>query len=184
MSFWGSLFGGQNPTLNKAINQYGQVSQYGIGLGENLSTQAGNWYSGLLSGDPTKQAQTLAPLISGAQQRAQQQKNTLAQFSPRSGGTAAAAANIDTATRGDINNMVASLTGQAAGGAASLGTSLLSTGLSSLGSQVDASQIQMQNWANSILGQGTAFAAGAAETFGLSKVPGLGASMQNNSSYA
>lgn len=158
MGFFSSLFGGSNPTLNAGIKQSGQVSNYATGLGENLTSQAGNLVTSLLSGDPTKSTQILAPQISATQQRAQQAKNALAQFSPRSGGTASTAAGIDTGTRGDIGNMIASLTGQALGTAGSMGTSLIDTGMKALNDQVNYSQMQMQNWQSSILGKGITMA--------------------------
>jgi hypothetical protein len=154
MSFWGSMFGGSNPTLNAGINQAGQIAGYGQSQGEGLTTQAGNLFSGLLSGNPAQTAKLLSPQIKAQQQQAQQQKQTTAQFGNRSGGTNAASQTIDDKTRANFSDMISQLTGQAASGAASLGQGLLGTGISALNQQFNFSQAQMQNWQNSILGSG------------------------------
>jgi hypothetical protein len=152
MSFWGSMFGGSNPTLNSGINQAGQVSGFGTSKGEGLLTSAGNFFQTLMGGDPAATARLLAPQIQANQQQAQQAKQTAAQFTTRSGGTNAAAQTIDDKTRANITNMISNLTGQAAGAATSLGQGLLDTGIQALNQQVNFSQGQMQNWANSIFG--------------------------------
>jgi len=154
MSFWGSMFGGSNPTLNQGINQAGQIAGYGQAQGEGLTTQAGNFFSGLLSGNPAQQAKLLAPEIQANQQQAQQQKQANAQFGNRSGGTNASGQTIDDKTRANISSMISNLTGQAAGAASSLGQGLLNTGIQALNQQVQFSQAQMQNWQDSILGSG------------------------------
>ena len=74
MSFWGSLFGGQNKTLNSDMNQFGQIGGFATGLGESNLSQASNFYSSLLSGDPSKQAKALGPEIGAIQQQGQQAK--------------------------------------------------------------------------------------------------------------
>jgi hypothetical protein len=163
MSFFGSIFGGSNPTLNAGINQAGQVAGYGTGMGENLTTSAGNFFQTLLSGDTSKQMQLLAPQTRAQQQAAQQQKKTMGTFGNRSGGTNAAAQSIDDKTRANINDMIATLTGQAATQAGTMGQNLIDTGLNALNMKVGFSQQQMQNWNNSILGQGISTGAGYAE---------------------
>ena len=161
MGFWGSLFGGSNPTINSGINQSGQVAGYGTSVGEGLTTSAGNFFQGLLSGNPAQTAKLLAPQIQAQQQQAQQQKNTMAQFGNRSGGTNASGQTIDDTARANIGNMITNLTGQAATGAASLGTNLLTQGMNALNMKVQFSQDQLQNWQNSILGSGISAGAGA-----------------------
>ncbi len=170
MGFWGSLFGGSNPTLSKDINQFGQIGGFATGLGENNLSQASNFWSSILSGDPSKTAKTLAPQISSIQQQGQQKKNATAQFGNRSGGNNASNQMVTDNSRADVNDLIASLTGNAASGLASSGSGLLGQGASAYGSQVSASQQQMQNWANSILGMGTTSAAAAAESYGLGKL--------------
>jgi hypothetical protein len=163
MSFWGSIFGGSNPTLNSGINQAGQISGFGTSKGEGLLTSAGNFFQTLMSGDPAQTAKLLAPQIKAQQDQAQQAKQTAAQFATRSGGTNAANQSIDDKTRANITNMISNLTGAAAGSAAQMGQGLLDTGINALSKQVQFSQDQMQNWANSIFGQGMSSAAGFGE---------------------
>lgn len=168
MSFWGSLFGGQSKTLSSDINQTGQLSGFASGVGQNNTTQGSNFFSSLLSGDPTKIGTALAPAISAGQQGAQQQKNSTAQFGNRSGGTNASMQAIDAATRGNITNLVGGAQTGAASTLLSSGSGLLGTALSGYNQQAGLSQQQMQNWQQSIFGGGisdlAAGALGGAET--------------------
>jgi hypothetical protein len=163
MGFFSSLFGGSNPTLNKDMAQFGQIGGFATGLGESNLSQASNFYSSLLSGDPSKQAKVLAPEISGIQQGAQQQRNVAAQFGNRSGGTNAQMQMVGDQSRAQINDMISSLLGSSASGLGSLGTNLLSQGQQAYGQQAYLSQQQMENWSNSILGLGLTKGAGAGE---------------------
>lgn len=175
--FLGSVFGGQNKTLDSAIPQFGSISQYGVNTGESDINQAGGFWSSILSGDPTKIGQVLGPQIQAIQGQGQQQKQTLGQFGNRSGGTNAKAQTIGDTSRSEVNNLVGNLTGAAASNLGSMGQNLLSQGTSALGQQVQASQLQMQNWNNSILGGlagGISSTLGKAATGGLGLLPGLG----------
>lgn len=165
MSFFGSLFGGSNPTLNSGISQLGNISGYGVNTGENDINQAGGFWSSILSGDPTKIGQVLGSQIQGIQQQGQQEKQQLGQFSNRSGGTNAKAQTIGDTTRSNVNNLIGNLTGAAASNLGSMGQNLLSQGTSALGSQLAASQQQLSNWQNSILGQGITGAVNYGESF-------------------
>jgi hypothetical protein len=167
MGFFSSLFGGSNPTLSKDIGQFGQIGGFATGLGESNLSQASNFYSSLLSGDPSKQAQALAPEISGIQQGAQQARSTAAQFGNRGGGTNAQAQMAGDQSRAQINQMISGLLGTSAGALGSMGGGLLAQGQSAYGQQAEASQQQMQNWANSILGKGITSGVASAESAGL-----------------
>jgi hypothetical protein len=167
MSFFGSLFGGSNPTLNKDMAQYGQIGGFATGLGEQNLTQSSNFFSSLLSGDQSKQAQALAPQISSIQQRGQQEKQGLAQFGNRSGGTNAKTQMIGDQARGGINEMISSLLGSSASALGSQGSNLLSQGVGAYQAQQAASQQQMENWSNSILGKGITSGVAAGESFAL-----------------
>jgi hypothetical protein len=170
MGFWSGVFGGSNPTLNQGVQQAGQTSSFATGFGKNLTTQAGNFYSDLMSGDPAKVAKLLAPQIKGQQDQAQQARQTGAQFGTRSGGTTAKGQTLGDTTRANIGTMVADLTGKAASGAQQMGQSLLDTGIQSLNQQVQFSQQQMQNWQDSILGTGMSAGIGALENMAISHV--------------
>ena len=111
-------------------NNLNSQNQFATGLGESDISQSSAFMSAILSGDPTKTAQALAPQISGIQQRAGQEKKTIAEFGNRGGGTNAKAAGIDTAASGAVTNLVGGATADAAKGLASLGTSLFGAGQS------------------------------------------------------
>lgn len=169
MGFLDSIFTGANPTLAKDMSQEGALAGYSTGIGEGDTTAASNYYQQILSGDPSKTAEAIAPQTAQAQEGAQQQKNQTAQFGTRGGGTGAATAGIDANTNAELLKLVGGLKQGAAAGAANLGTSNLGMASSNLQSQEQMSQQQMQNYMNSILGKGIGTAAGAAEEFGLGK---------------
>lgn len=168
--FFSSLFGGQNKTLNSDISQFGNIAGFATNQGQGDITSASKFWQSILSGDSSKIGQALAPEIAANQQQGQQEKNQLAQFGTRSGGVASAGAGIDAAGRGNMINLIGGLQSGAASNLGSMGQGLLSTGLQGYGAQADASQTRMQNWLNSILGQGVSSAIGSAEGFGLGKM--------------
>jgi len=182
--FLNAIFGGSNPTLNKDINQMGSLAGYSTGVGEGLVTPAAKFYEDILSGDPTKEAQAIAPETKAAQEQGQQEKNALAQFGTRSGGTASASAGIDANTRANLISLLGRLKSGAAGAAGQLGTANLGLAQQGTMSEADLAQQRFQNWMNSILGQGTGFGVGALEGFGLSKMlnPGSVSSASSGSS--
>jgi hypothetical protein len=168
MSWAGGFFGGSSPVLNAGITKAGDTSTYATNTGKNLSTQAGNFWSDLMSGDPSKTAKLLSPQIRTQQAQGQQMKQGMSQFGTRSGGTAAKGQTIDDTTRANIGNMIAQLTGSAAGAATSMGKDMLDLGMQSLNQQVSFSQQQMQNWQDSLMGQGMSQGLGFLEGKGLS----------------
>ena len=170
MAFWNSLFGGSNPTLSSDIKSFGSIGNYATNLGESNLNQASQFWSSILGGNQGRISQVLAPQINSMQQIGQQQKQQMGQFGNRSGGTASAAAGIDSSTRGNISSMVASLLGSSASNLGSLGSSTLGQGMQALGQQANMSQQQVQNWANSILGRGLTSGVSALESFGLGKI--------------
>jgi len=173
MSFFGSLFGGSNPTLNKDMAAFGQIGGYASGLGQSDTTKASNFYSSILSGDPTQISKTLSPQIGAIQGQSAQNKKTTAEFSNRSGGNNASMQASGAQARGQVSNMVASLLGSSAGALGSMGGNLLNTGLNAYTSQLGASQQQMANWSNSILGKGITGAAAAGESFATGGLGGM-----------
>lgn len=154
MSFWGSLFGGSNPTLNSDIGKTGQIADFSSSLGQKNTTSGSNFFNSLVSGDSSKIAQTLAPQISAAKTSLQQNQKTSAQNSDRSGGKAASNNAAQDKVHSNITNLTGSLTGNAASTLLSSGQGLLGSALGAYGQQADMSQEQMKNWANSILGKG------------------------------
>lgn len=170
MSWAGSLFGGQNPTLNSTINQTGQIGGFATGLGMSNLTAGSNWMQNIISGDPSKIGQALAPEISAQQGQINQQNKQTAEFGSRSGGTASANASAQAGGRGNIINLVGGLQSGTANSLTNTGAGLLNTGTSAYTTQADMSQQRMQNWSDSIFGLGITKAAGFGEGFGLGKI--------------
>ena len=151
--FW-DIFTGNNDTLNKDTNQMGSLAGYSTGVGEKGTTAALNYDLGLLSGDPTKVAQTMAPETQQLQQQAQQNKNTVAQFGNRGGGMNAVMAGLDDATRAKLLSLAGGLRQGAAANASALGASNLGLAQQGTMDQAKLSQEQLQNFYNSIFGKG------------------------------
>ena len=165
-----SIFTGSNPTLNKDQNQIGSLAVYSTGVGEKGTTGALNYDLGLLSGYPTKVAQAMAPETMEAQQQAQQNKNTVAQFGNRGGGMNAVMAGLDDATRAKLLALTGHLRQGAAANAGQLGTANLGMAAGDTMDQAKLSQQQLENFLNSILGKGISSGIGGLEKFGLGKL--------------
>ncbi len=170
MGFWGGLFGGQNKTLDKDINKFGQIGDFATSTGMADVTKGSGFFSDVLSGDKTKQAKALASPISTIQNQTQQKLNANAQFSPRSGGTAASNEMAKSRATGSISEMISSLLSDSAKSLSAEGKDLLSQGQSAYGNQLEASQIQLKNWNDSILGTGISEGAGFVEGMALGKI--------------
>lgn len=174
--FLSTLFGGSNPTLSKGIDQLGSLAGYSANLGQNDTNLASQYYAALLSGDPSKISQALAPEISANQDQAEQQKRNIAEFGNRSGGNTAAANAIDTHSRGNIIDLIGQLMGGAAGNLGNLGTTNLGMATNDINSQAGLSQAQMANRNNSIFGGllgGLGGNLGQIFSGTLGKIPGL-----------
>ncbi len=166
-AFFSSIYGGSNPTLKTSIGKAGDISNFGTATGQGALTDANQYYQNILSNDPSKIAESIAPEISAGAQGTQQEKQQLAQFGTRSGGTAAASAGADAANRTNIMNLIAKLKGQAAGAETGIGENQTQQGLAANGQAGQLSQEQLQNFMNSILGTGFGQAAGGIVTKGL-----------------
>jgi hypothetical protein len=153
-AFLGAILGGQNKTLNSTIGKAGDISNFGTNTGQGAITDAHKYYSDILSGDPTKIATTLAPEIKAGQEQTQQEKNQLAEFGTRSGGTAAASAGADAANRANITALIGRLQQGAAAGETGIGENQSALGLGANQQQAALSQQRMQNYINSVLGSG------------------------------
>ena len=152
MGFFGSLFGGSNSTLNENIPAFQKAAGFDTGIGEGDVTAASKYWNDILSGDPTKMAQAVAPETAAIQGQAQQAKNQTAQFSPRSGGTAAAIAGLDANSRAQIIKLLGGLQSGAAGSLGSLGTTEQGLALENRTAADAASQERLKNWQDSIFG--------------------------------
>lgn len=169
-AFFSGIFGGSNPTLNQTKNNAGDISAFGTNTGQGAITDANKYYSDILSGDPSKIAESIAPEIQAGQEQTQQAKNQMAQFGTRSGGTAAASAGADAANRSNIISLIGKLQQGAAAGETGIGENQTSLGLNANGQQAQISQEQLQNYINSILGKGISSGVAGVEGFGLGKL--------------
>jgi hypothetical protein len=170
MSFWSSLFGGQNKTLNADIGNIGGIANFSTGQGESDINAGTSLLKGIVSGDAGKISQVLAPQISAAKKSAQENMKSTAEFGTRSGGTAASNAATSDKVHAEITNLIGNLTGNAASSLLSTGSGLLGTGLQGYSDQINASQIQLQNWSDSILGLGVTKGAGYLESAALASI--------------
>jgi hypothetical protein len=173
VSFFGSLFGGSSPELNTLIGQYGQIGGQATGKGMSDINKASDFWGSILSGDSSKVSQALSPEIGAAKKSAQEQTKANSIFGTRSGGTAASNATTNDKVHSDITSLIGSLTNSSASNLASIGSSLLGTGLGALGQEQGAVEQRIQNWSQSILGKGITGAVQAGESFATGGLSGL-----------
>lgn len=131
-------------------NQFGALSGYQTGVGEGLITPAAQYEESILSGDPTKTAEAMAPEISANQKQTQQIKNQSAEFSPRSGGTAASVANADTSGRSNLIDLLGHERSGAASTSLSAGSGLLDSASSNLGQEAKLAEQWRQSQVSDI----------------------------------
>lgn len=151
--------------MNSDINATGGISNYATGLGEGNATKGSNWFQSILSGDPTRTAQALAPQINSLKTSVQQNQKSSDLTGNRSGGKAAGNAAASDKVHSDITNLTGELTGGAASTLLSSGSGLLGTALSGYGEQAGLDKERMDNWAKSILGSSITGAINYGESF-------------------
>jgi len=170
MGGFSSIFTGSNPTLNKDANNLGSLAGFSTGTGEKGTDAALTYDLGLLSGDPTKVAQTMAPETQQIQTQAQQNKNTVAQFGNRGGGMNAVMAGLDDATRAKLLSLAGGLRSSAAANAGSIGTANLGMAANDTNSQAKLAEQQQQNAFNSIFGKAISGGIGSLEGAAMPKL--------------
>jgi hypothetical protein len=153
-SFLSGIFTGSNPTLDGTIGNANDVMGFGTSVGKGDIGAASDFYKTLLGGNSAAEAKLLAPQIKTVQDQAQQKINTEQQFGDRSGGTNAGNQMTLDNARGSVDDMIAKLTGGAAGGLANLGTSTLGIGLNANEIAAREAQQRLENQRNSIFGKG------------------------------
>ena len=163
--FLSSIFTGNSPGLTQATNNLGSLAGYTGNTGQTATNAATGYDLGILSGDPTKIAQTLAPEIKAGQDQAQQNKNTVAQFGNRGGGMNSVMAGLDDATRGKLISLMGGLQQGAAGQLGQIGTQNLGLSTQQNLGAGQLSQEQLQNMMNSLLGKGIGGAINYGESF-------------------
>lgn len=123
-----------NPT-EKEQNAFNDLSTYQNNLGEKSTSQGLGWESDILSGDPAKMAQALAPEIKSGQDMIQQTAQQGAQFGNRAGGTNAATQGAQSAQRGNIISLEGGLQQGAASALTGAGENLMGQGSGNLSNE-------------------------------------------------
>src|SRR5437016_12122002 len=148
-----SFFGiGMGPS-GAEKQQYGIMSNlenFGISRGEKDITQAQDFWSAILSGDPSQISKVLGPEISAVNKQTQEAKKTASEFGNRGGGTNAAMQTLDDKSVAAVRSMISNLTGSAAGALGSGGAGLLgmgeSAGTAAFGEAQTMQQQQAAMW--------------------------------------
>lgn len=164
---WTDIFTGANSGLQKAQTGLDSLAGFSSNTGEQGTNAAMNYNQGILSGDPTQVAQTLAPEIKTLGEQAQQNKNTVSQFGNRGGGMNSVMAGLDDATRSKLISLMGGLRSGAAQQLGQLGTQNLQLGQQGNMDAAKLAQQQHENMMNSIFGKTIGSAAGAATDAGL-----------------
>jgi hypothetical protein len=110
----------------------GQLSSTGNNLtsaGASDTGQASNYYSNILSGNPSKIMAAAAPEVNAITAGAQQQQKQIAQTGNRTGGTNAISQGINTGVRGQIADTIGKLRSGAAAGEAGIGAGETAAGI-------------------------------------------------------
>lgn len=128
-----SFFGiGQGPS-GQEQQQYGAIGGIGnfaTSTGEGDVSAASDFWKAIVSGDQSQLSRVLGPAYSAISKRGGEELKTLSEFGTRSGGTAAQQQQIGESERGQASQLEGSLLGSAASNLGSLGSGLVSTGLS------------------------------------------------------
>jgi hypothetical protein len=175
MGFFGGLFTGAAPGLDKSIANSNDIMNFGTKLGEKDIKTGSDFYNALLSGDPTAIGRILGPEFSDIQKQGQQQIQTQGEFGNRSGGTNASnQQNIDT-QRANVERMISQLTGQAAQGVTGIGENALNAGITADQLQAQQAEQKLQHQINSLFSKMISGGMGALESIGIgSLVPPIG----------
>lgn len=144
------LFGG-NPA-EKEQQQFGNLANYETGVGEPLTTAGAGFEEAILSGDPSRISQALAPEISAGQKQVEQQALQNANFGNRAGGTNASTQAAEAGERGNIINLIGGLQSGTAGAAVGQGSGLLGQASSNVGSEAQLAEQRRQQQLSDVSG--------------------------------
>ena len=143
------MFGiGMGPSTQEK-NEFGalsDLSNFATSSGESAITSANNFWSSILSGDPTQISKVLGPQLSAINKQGQQKLKTTSEFGNRSGGNNAFNQETGDKTRATANDLISSLTSTAASALGASGSGLLSAGITGHeGAFIEANTIQSQH---------------------------------------
>lgn len=117
----------------RSLQNYGGQSGQGLmNTGGGYVGKSGDYWSNILSGNPSAIAQAMAPTINSANAAYKSATNTVDKFAPMGGGRSSTLANAPYAHAGAISNIIAQAQPLAAQNLASLGTTEQSLGIQQL----------------------------------------------------
>jgi hypothetical protein len=153
----GGLVGGifdlaEGDPTKQQERQLDSLSNYQTGVGEGLTTAGAGWEESILSGDPSKIGQALAPEISAGQGQVQQQALSNANFGNRGGGTNASTQAATGAERGNIINLVGGLQSGTAGAAVGQGSGILGQAAGNIGTEASLATANRQRLDSDVTG--------------------------------
>lgn len=135
------------------------LSGYETKTGEGLIDPASKFYEDILSGDPAKIAEALAPEIKSGAEAVAQQAKTTNEFGNRSGGNTASNNAAQAGERGNIISLIGDMQTHAADAAGSLGSNLVGQASGNINDTANL-KINRRNQVNNDVG---GIAKGAAE---------------------
>ena len=128
----------------RSLNNYSGLSgQTNLTTGGRMAGQSGDYWSRILSGNPSAIAQAMAPTINATNAAYKSAANTVDKFAPMGGGRSSVMANAPYAHAGAMSNIIAQAQPLAAQSLATLGTAEQNIGLSQL-QQALASLLEMR----------------------------------------
>ena len=117
----------------RSLNNYSGLSgQTNLTTGGRMAGQSGDYWSRILSGNPSAIAQAMAPTINATNAAYKSAANTVDKFAPMGGGRSSTMANAPYAHAGAMSNIIAQAQPLAAQNLATLGTTEQSLGLQQL----------------------------------------------------
>lgn len=145
------------------------LANFATSEGEADILKSDEFFKAILSGDPSAMARVLGPEFGAIAGQSEQEKKTAAEFGTRSGGTTAGMQRSGERARSQIDQLMASLTGTAAGELGGGGRSLLGLGSAAHGEAFNMEsliqKLKAGKW-NDIFGSAASVASGIAGGFG------------------
>ena len=127
------LFGiGMGPSSSEYSDagMFGNIGGFSTATGMKDIGAASDFWNAIMTGNKTQMSRVLGPAYSNINQRGGQELKALTEFGTRSGGTEAQQQQIGDTMRGQASSLEGNLLGTAATSLGTIGSGLLSTGLS------------------------------------------------------
>ena len=118
--------------LSSLTDQSSKIGTQEVAAGQKATGKGEDFFSSLLSNDPGKVASAIAPQVNAVTGQEQQQRQQMAQFGNRGGGTNAASQHLGIDASSQITNLINTLLHQAATQESNIGLQREGLGLQSL----------------------------------------------------